>query len=194
MRGRGLCLYWSGVVQAALAGAAGHPLGAALCTHKTRPPRRTLALPAGFSCSRAELSADIKQLYQTGLFESVNARVLPLKKGKFQVRRSSETCGVGGSASGRCEWRRGPPLQAGEHVVATPPPANQFKYTRPSCTQVMFDFVEKRYPEIQTFNVEGARVLPKAVVAQVQEKLGGLKGQPFTMQTMALIKNIVEGW
>ena len=58
----------------------------------------------------------------------------------------------------------------------------------------MFDFVEKRYPEIQTFNVEGARVLPKAVVAQVQDKLGGLKGQPFTMQTMALIKNIVEGW
>lgn len=42
---------------------------------------------AGFTCSRAELSEDIKQLYQTGLFESVNARVLPQKKGKFKVRR-----------------------------------------------------------------------------------------------------------
>lgn len=41
---------------------------------------------AGFACTRQELSEDIKQLYQTGLFESVNARVLPQKKGKFKVR------------------------------------------------------------------------------------------------------------
>lgn len=54
--------------------------------------------------------------------------------------------------------------------------------------------MEKRYPEIQTFAVEGAKVLPKAVVAAVQEKLGEFKGQPFTMQTMAVIKNMVEGW
>ncbi len=33
--------------------------------------------------------------------------------------------------------------------------------------QVVFDFVEKRYPEIQTFNVEGAQVLPKTIVKQV---------------------------
>lgn len=97
----------------------------------------------GFNCTRAELSEDIKQLYQTGLFESVNARVLPQKKGKFKV---------------------------------------------------VFDFVEKRYPEIQTFNVEGAKVLPTAVVKEVQEKLAEYKGQPFTMQTMAVIKNMVEGW
>lgn len=53
-------------------------------------PRPCRALPcrrsAGFTCTRAELSEDIKQLYQTGLFESVNARVLPQKKGKFKVR------------------------------------------------------------------------------------------------------------
>ncbi|PSC70609.1 chaperonin 60B2 [Micractinium conductrix] len=98
----------------------------------------------GFACSRAELSEDIKQLYQTGLFESVNARVLPLKKG------------------------------------------NKFK--------VVFDFVEKRYPEIQTFNVDGAKVLPPAVVKEVQDKLKAYKGQPFTMQTMAMIRNVVEGW
>ena len=37
-------------------------------------------------CSRADLSEDIKQLYNSGLFESVNARVLPTKKGgKFRV-------------------------------------------------------------------------------------------------------------
>lgn len=29
---------------------------------------------------------------------------------------------------------------------------------------------------------------------QVQEKLAEYKGQPFTMQTMAVIKNMVEGW
>lgn len=62
------------------------------------------------------------------------------------------------------------------------------------CRQVVFDFVEKRYPEIQTFNVEGAQVLPKAVVQAVQAKLQEYKGQPFTMQTMAVIKNMVEGW
>jgi hypothetical protein len=39
--------------------------------------------------------------------------------------------------------------------------------------QVVFDFVEKRYPEIQTFNVEGARVLPKAVVKEVRGSGGG---------------------
>jgi hypothetical protein len=31
-------------------------------------------------------------------------------------------------------------------------------------------------------------------VLQVQEKLKQYKGQPFTMQTMAVIKNMVEGW
>lgn len=98
----------------------------------------------GFSCSRSELSQDIKQLYNTGLFESVNARVLPSgKKGKFKV---------------------------------------------------IFDFVEKRYPEIKTFGVEGAKVLPKAVVGEVQARLHTFKGQPFTMETMAAIKNIIEGW
>lgn len=97
----------------------------------------------GFSCARAELSQDIKQLYNTGLFESVNARVLPAKKGKFSV---------------------------------------------------VFDFVEKRYPEIKTFNVEGSKVLPKAVVSEVQKKLEGFKGQAFTMETMAAIKNVIEGW
>jgi hypothetical protein len=55
-------------------------------------------LPAGFPCSRAELSEDIKQLYQTGLFESVNARVLPQKKGnKFKVRAG---LGWGGARAG----------------------------------------------------------------------------------------------
>lgn len=102
-----------------------------------------LACSPGLPCTRAELSEDIKQLYATGLFESVNARVLPAKKGKCRV---------------------------------------------------VFDFVEKRYPEIHTFQVEGARVLPKAVVEEVRTKLQGFKGQPFTMETMAAIKNIVEGW
>ena len=97
----------------------------------------------GFSCTRAELSQDIKQLYNTGLFEAVNARVLPAKKGKFSV---------------------------------------------------VFDFVEKRYPEIKTFNVDGSKVLPKAVVGEVQKKLEAFKGQAFTMETMAAIKNVIEGW
>lgn len=97
----------------------------------------------GFACSRAELSQDIKQLYNTGLFESVNARVLPEKKNKFRV---------------------------------------------------VFDFVEKRYPEIKTFDVEGAKVLPKTVVAEVDSRLKDFKGQAFTMETMAAIKNIIEGW
>lgn len=32
----------------------------------------------------------------------------------------------------------------------------------------MFDFVEKRYPEIQTFSVEGAKSLPQSVVDEVR--------------------------
>jgi hypothetical protein len=97
----------------------------------------------GFACSRAELSQDIKQLYNTGLFESVNARVLPRRRGKFSV---------------------------------------------------VFDFVEKRYPEVKTFAVEGAKVLPPAVVADVQARLAAFAGQPFTMEAMAAVKNAVEGW
>ena len=34
--------------------------------------------------------------------------------------------------------------------------------------QVVFDFIEKRYPEIVSFNVEGAKVLPPAVVQEVR--------------------------
>lgn len=29
---------------------------------------------------------------------------------------------------------------------------------------------------------------------QVQEKLKETKGEPFTMQTMAMIRNMIEGW
>ena len=103
----------------------------------------SLNCQAGFTCSRSELSQDIKQLYNTGLFESVNAKVLPEKKGKFSV---------------------------------------------------VFDFVEKRYPEIKTFAVEGAKVLPKAIVDETNAKLEAYKGQAFTMETMAAIKNVIEGW
>jgi hypothetical protein len=49
------------------------------------PNLLTHTFPAGFACTRQELSQDIKQLYNTGLFESVNARVLPKKGGKFKV-------------------------------------------------------------------------------------------------------------
>ncbi len=52
---------------------------------------QTIFFCAGFACTRQELSEDIKQLYQTGLFESVNARVLPQKKGKFKVRECMES-------------------------------------------------------------------------------------------------------
>lgn len=103
----------------------------------------SLNCQAGFTCSRAELSQDIKQLYNTGLFESVNAKVVPEKKGKFRV---------------------------------------------------VFDFVEKRYPEIKTFAVEGAKVLPKAIVEETNAKLEAYRGQAFTMETMAAIKNVIEGW
>ena len=65
--------------------------------------------PAGFSCSRAELSEDIKQLYQTGLFESVNARVLPQKKGnKFKVGgRAWGGSGAGAQLGRNLEGRAG---------------------------------------------------------------------------------------
>ena len=138
--------------------------------------------PAGFPCSRAELSEDIKQLYQTGLFESVNARVLPQKKGnKFKVRAGVGRGGAqlvracerallvcDGECGGACEgcvccvsFRA---LNSTGTASPPPPPATR----RPPLAQVVFDFVEKRYPEIQTFNVEGARVLPKAVVKEVR--------------------------
>lgn len=46
---------------------------------------------AGFTCTRAELSDDIKALYQMGLFDSVNARVVPTGKGnKFKVGGRSQ--------------------------------------------------------------------------------------------------------
>ena len=72
---------------------------------------------AGFACSRAELSEDIKQLYQTGLFESVNARVLPLKKGnKFKVGGWRDSAGrvcMHGSARRPCACRPGQALLRG---------------------------------------------------------------------------------
>ncbi|KAK9809832.1 hypothetical protein WJX72_000025 [[Myrmecia] bisecta] len=39
----------------------------------------------GFSCSRVELSDDLRSLFQSGLFDNVDARVRPLKKGKSEL-------------------------------------------------------------------------------------------------------------
>ncbi len=36
--------------------------------------------------------------------------------------------------------------------------------------------------------------VPPRLLPQVQEKLQQYQGQPFTMQTMAVIKNLIEGW
>lgn len=46
--------------------------------------------------------------------------------------------------------------------------ANAVAYLPSGCAQVVFDFVEKRYPEIQTFSVEGAKSLPQSVVDEVR--------------------------
>ena len=67
-------------------------------------------LGAGFTCTRAELSDDIKALYQMGLFDSVNARVVPTGKGnKFKVGAGSQplaplwhASSAGACAAGAC--------------------------------------------------------------------------------------------
>ncbi|KAK2079279.1 hypothetical protein QBZ16_002970 [Prototheca wickerhamii] len=100
----------------------------------------------GLDCSRKELAQDIKSLYATGLFERVNAKVLPAA-----------------SSSGK-----------------------QFK--------IVYDFAEKRYPKLQSFEVEGARVIPPAEIAALKKRLRALRDEPFSMKTMALIKTAIEGW
>ncbi|DBA96635.1 hypothetical protein WJX77_012422 [Trebouxia sp. C0004] len=46
----------------------------------------SLRCQPNFPCTRAELSEDLKSLLGTGLFEGVDAKVKPMKKGKSQVR------------------------------------------------------------------------------------------------------------
>lgn len=41
--------------------------------------------------------------------------------------------------------------------------------------------------------VTGDRAVPLCLV-QVRSKLEKTKGEPFTMQTMAMIRNMIEGW
>lgn len=46
----------------------------------------SLRCQPNFPCTRAELSEDLKTLLQTGLFDNVDVKVKPMKKGKSQVR------------------------------------------------------------------------------------------------------------
>lgn len=82
-------------------------------------------------------------LYATGLFERVNAKVLPSKSKQFKI---------------------------------------------------VYDFIEKKYPKLLTFDVEGAKVIPPEEVTALKRRLRDLKDEPFSMRTMALIKSAVEGW
>ncbi|GAB4821994.1 hypothetical protein N2152v2_009040 [Parachlorella kessleri] len=98
----------------------------------------------GETFTRMDLSEDMKALSETGLFESVNARVEPPnKKGK---------------------------------------------------SKVVFEFIEKKHPPLVTFNVEGATSLPPRIVRELQRELQEEKGQPFSIKTMAKIRNKIEGW
>lgn len=96
----------------------------------------------GFDCSRADVSEDLRTLFQTGLFNDVDARVEPLKGKK-----------------GKCK--------------------------------LTFVFKEKIWPEMTSFQVRGAKLLPGVVPPRVME---GHEPGPTTVQTLAHIKNIVEGW
>jgi len=57
--------------------------------------------------------------------------------------------------------------------------------------QLMFIFKQKIWPEMTSFDVTGSTMVPPDQVAKV---MGNHKGGPTTVQTLADIKNVIEGW
>lgn len=57
--------------------------------------------------------------------------------------------------------------------------------------RLTFDFKEKLWPEMKSFEVKGASLIPKNVVAKVMQTH---EPGPTTVHTLARIKNIIEGW
>ena len=57
--------------------------------------------------------------------------------------------------------------------------------------KLVFVFKEKIWPEMQSFDVAGASLIPKEQVAKVMSTHE--KG-PTSVKTLAAIKNVVEGW
>lgn len=94
----------------------------------------------GFVCTRPELSEDLRTLLQSGLFDNVDARVVPGKKGKCKL---------------------------------------------------MFVFKEKIWPQMSSFAVDGASLIPPEQVAKV---MATHEPGPTSVKTLAAIKSVVEGW
>ena len=57
--------------------------------------------------------------------------------------------------------------------------------------QLMFIFKQKIWPEMTSFDVTGTTLVPPEQVAKV---MANHKGGPTTVQTLADIKNVIEGW
>ena len=57
--------------------------------------------------------------------------------------------------------------------------------------QLMFIFKQKIWPEMTSFDVTGSSMVPPDQVAKV---MANHKGGPTTVQTLADIKNVIEGW
>ena len=57
--------------------------------------------------------------------------------------------------------------------------------------QLMFIFKQKIWPEMTSFDVTGSTMVPSDQVAKV---MANHKGGPTTVQTLADIKNVIEGW
>ena len=57
--------------------------------------------------------------------------------------------------------------------------------------QLMFIFKQKIWPEMTSFDVTGSTMVPPDQVAKV---MANHKGGPTTVQTLADIKNVIEGW
>ena len=57
--------------------------------------------------------------------------------------------------------------------------------------QLQFIFKQKIWPEMTSFDVTGTTLVPPEQVAKV---MANHKGGPTTVQTLADIKNVIEGW
>lgn len=60
-------------------------------------------------------------------------------------------------------------------------------------SRLVVRFDQKIWPRMESFECKGATVLPQSVVDRVMEEHAKTEG-PSNMRTLALVKNVVEGW
>jgi outer membrane protein assembly factor BamA len=65
---------------------------------------------------------------------------------------------------------------------------------KPNAVQIIFKFATRDFPPMESLRIEGATILPSNIVDKVMKEYKTRGGGKVDMKTIALMKNIIEGY